>query len=350
MAESLSMELPSFALLARRAPSSQAPVAARQLSLASLTILAIALLGCGDRPSTDPASLLAARLAPAGQPANPGPIEALLANASDDRLVGVVEVARLRPGARADYERADALAAPLRTEYGGSLRLRTRVLGALLGDEVQDEVRVAIYPSVARFVALLQDPRYEQIARIERDAVERKSVLYGFDPIRISEPTGTFRVPELEGLSRDRAREILQERIPPTIREGNVETVLDLVVDDSPDEFFMVNLLEYRDLAVYPDGQYPGSTGIEAANRYNAIVLPALAARRSGVIFFVAVAGVLVGDRPTWQQVGIVRYASAHAIIDMIFDPVAQAGLVHKFASIEATEALYTRGEMFPWP
>ncbi len=41
-----------------------------------------------------------------------------------------------------------------------------------------------------------------------------------------------------------------------------------------------------------------------------------------------------------------VRYSSVDAILDMIFDPDFQAASIHKFAALEDTQAMYTRGEV----
>lgn len=302
-----------------------------------------------DEGAPDAAHTLAARLATTSQDAHLDAITSLLGQ-PDGGAIGVVHVVRLKPGSEAAFARVEEKLAPLRAAHGGTVRLRARVQGAVIGDEHQDAVRVELYPSAAAYVALLEDDGYGALAREERAAVEAKVLTYGLDPIRLGDPTGTFRVPELEGLSREDAGALLDARIPPALREGNREAVIDLVVDDGPDEFFMVNLMDFRDVALYPDGQFPGSTGLEAANRYNALVLPQLARRNSGVVFFMNVAGVLVGDRATWEQIGIVRYASAHAIVDMILDPGFQAGAIHKFASLEATQALHTRGELLAWP
>lgn len=313
-------------------------------------LLVVGAIACGNDGAGDADQALAARLATGTQTADLNALAALRARAGDG-AIGVVHVVRLAPGGAAGYARFEGLLAPLRTAYGGTVRLRTHVEGIVIGDQRWDEVLVEIYPSAAAYVASLEDDGYAAAAREERAAVEAKTLLYGVNPLDLPAPTGTFRAPELEGLSRDEANALLDARIPPSLRgDANRETVVDLLVDDRPDEFFNVNLLDFRDVAAYPDGLFPGSTGLDANNRYNAVVLPELAQRNGGPVYFMNVAGVLVGDRSTWEQVGIVRYASAHAMVDMILDPDFQAGAVHKFASLEATEALYTRGELLSLP
>jgi len=311
------------------------------IRLAGVSLLTGLLLACGD--GSPPPLSTEERLATDSQPVHADAL-ATLRSAPPDQRVTIGEIVRLRPGMEDTYAAFETRTAALREQSGGRLLVSTSIQGVLVGEDPFDLVRVVEYPTASAYLAGIESDAYLEAARLERAAVEKKTLLYGV-AITFPRATGEFANPEFAGLTRAEAERLVDDRGDPD-GEGNREVIVDMIVEDRLDEFFMVNLLDYRDLAVYPNGEFPGSTGREADARYNAVSRPAIESRNGGVRYVVRVDGVLVGDHPDWELMATVRYASVDALLDMTLDPVFQAALVHKFAALEATEVFYTRGRV----
>ncbi|MEM9351874.1 MAG: hypothetical protein AAGA92_02585 [Planctomycetota bacterium] len=117
---------------------------------------------------------------------------------------------------------------------------------------------------------------------------------------------------------------------------------------DDGREFFMVNLIEYRDKALYPEelklemGDDPKS----ANNRYGRAVVPYLIRNGSFPIYTSNVRGRLIHpDGATdWDDVAIVRYRSRRDFLNMIEQIMESTSpvMVHKWASVERTQVFPT--------
>lgn len=114
--------------------------------------------------------------------------------------------------------------------------------------------------------------------------------------------------------------------------------------DDGP--VFMVNLMSYKAVATYADGNPDGVTGRQADDRYAPLdVLEAIGAR---MILVADVEDQLLGDRPAWDRVAIVEYPTRRSFIDMQSRPDFQAKHEHKEAGMEATFVIGC--ELASWP
>ena len=106
--------------------------------------------------------------------------------------------------------------------------------------------------------------------------------------------------------------------------------------DDGP--IWMVNLMRYHDVAQYGDGEPSDAapvSGREADDRYAPVdVLRAIGAE---VVLFGDVDTQLLGDSPRWDRVGVVRYPTRRAFIEMQQRPDFQAKHVHKAAGMAET-------------
>lgn len=102
--------------------------------------------------------------------------------------------------------------------------------------------------------------------------------------------------------------------------------------DDGP--IWMVNLMAHRERADYGDGA-GGITGEEADRRYaEAIPLQEIGAE---VVFAAEVESQLLGDAPRWDSVGVVRYPSRRAFIEMQRRDDFKAAHEHKEAALAET-------------
>ena len=125
--------------------------------------------------------------------------------------------------------------------------------------------------------------------------------------------------------------------------ELNAETAQQMLAAPTEGPFYMVNLIKYRERAVYPDGRDTDLTGREA----NALYSPTdfLAAIGARVVFNAAVDDQIDGDEPVWEDVAIVEYPCPLAFFAMSADPAFQARSIHKDAGVETTIVLFTQLE-----
>jgi hypothetical protein len=110
--------------------------------------------------------------------------------------------------------------------------------------------------------------------------------------------------------------------------------------DDGP--FWALNLMQYRPVADYGDGEDRGRSGREADDAY--APLGPLEAIGAMVAFHADVVGQPLGD-PTWDRVGIVRYPSRAAFFAMQQREDFKAKHVHKEAGMAQTIVLSCRPE-----
>jgi len=141
----------------------------------------------------------------------------------------------------------------------------------------------------------------------------------------------------------------------PTPRYGQVDrSYLTTLATTPPDEdgpVWMVNLMKYRDVAEYRDGDEEGAapiSGREADDLYTPI--EALTAVGAEIVFAGDVDQQLLGEAPTWDRIGVVRYPTRRAFVDMQSRPDFIAKHVHKDAGMEQTIVMGCRPIDVPSP
>ena len=105
-----------------------------------------------------------------------------------------------------------------------------------------------------------------------------------------------------------------------------------------PDEdgpVWMVNLMKYREVARYADGRESTISGLEADDEYSPI--DSLRAIGAEPVFFGTVDQQLLGDAPIWDRIGVVKYPTRRAFIDMQSRPEFKTSHEHKEAGMEQT-------------
>jgi uncharacterized protein (DUF1330 family) len=123
--------------------------------------------------------------------------------------------------------------------------------------------------------------------------------------------------------------------------------------DDGPDgPVTMVNLLKFKDRAVYPeDSGEPARSGSEAYALYEkAFSVTVGTVSQANIIYNGDVGLVFIGEPGTaptdWDRVLIVRYPSRGHFLAMMRDETYRAALVHRYAAIERTVLLQCGTEM----
>lgn len=125
--------------------------------------------------------------------------------------------------------------------------------------------------------------------------------------------------------------------------EKNIQYMRNLVASDTGDEFLMVNLMNYREKALYPPGS-PWSDdpdALAADARYAEKIVPLLLKRASHPVFVAPISGVFIieGVWGNWDSVAVIRYRSARDMLEMIVEmSELDDVVVHKWASMEQTQ------------
>ncbi|HUS23830.1 MAG TPA: hypothetical protein VM369_02700 [Candidatus Binatia bacterium] len=138
------------------------------------------------------------------------------------------------------------------------------------------------------------------------------------------------------------------ERNAAGAREGDghlLERLHTLADSDDGKEFYMLNLIRFREQALYPPGSPYTGSALDADARYNRAIAPLLLRHGNVPVFIGAPEGRFLdqaGDME-WQRIAIVRYRSRRDLLEMVADLAGKPVGVHKWASIERTQVFPVR-------
>ncbi|MBK9623364.1 MAG: hypothetical protein IPO38_02045 [Rhodocyclaceae bacterium] len=113
-----------------------------------------------------------------------------------------------------------------------------------------------------------------------------------------------------------------------------------LAASDDGNEFFMVNLIKYRQKALYPPGSDYDDSALAADSRYNRALVPYLLKFGGVPVFVGSPQGRFIdksGDME-WDRVAVVRYRSRRDLFKMAHEIAPLGVAIHKWASIERTQ------------
>ena len=106
----------------------------------------------------------------------------------------------------------------------------------------------------------------------------------------------------------------------------------------------MLNLVKFRDRAIYPEGHElagAGLTGAEAYQRYGAETAPIIARLGAAIVWRGAFQSVLIGPQEeAWDEVFVARYPTAHTFLEMVTDPVYRQAVVHRQAALATSRLI----------
>jgi hypothetical protein len=114
----------------------------------------------------------------------------------------------------------------------------------------------------------------------------------------------------------------------------------DLTQNDDGREYYMVNLLKFRKMALYPEGTSFGDDPLAANDRYNRAIIPLLFKHGGHPVFLGQVQGCFIHPEQAddWDQVGMVRYRSRRDMLKMAVEIAGLGVDIHKWASLEKTQ------------
>ena len=157
-------------------------------------------------------------------------------------------------------------------------------------------------------------------------------------------PMDTQEAEELLAQMRRRAgRDDPSDGPEPTL----VAQFRELARSDDGREFWMVNLLAFRERAGYPPELAAGwgDDPMAANSRYNRAIIPHLLRHGGHPVFATRVTGRFINDAdaPIWDQVAVVRYRSRRDMLRMAVDLAGTGEDVHKWAALERTQVFPVR-------
>ena len=119
-----------------------------------------------------------------------------------------------------------------------------------------------------------------------------------------------------------------------------------LVETDYRGPLQFVNLLAFRERAIYPAGHElagAGLSGADAYGRYGEIALEQVGRHGGRLILYNDVHQALIGQMRQWDQILVIEFTGTSAFVDMIRDRDYQASLVHRDAGLAEVVILITQ-------
>lgn len=122
----------------------------------------------------------------------------------------------------------------------------------------------------------------------------------------------------------------------------------ELTKNDDGREFYMVNLLKFRQRALYPADSPFDDDPLAANARYSRAILPLLLKHGGHPVFLGPVQGRFLhpDGADDWDQVGIVRYRSRRDMLKMALEVAALEVDIHKWAALEKTQVFPVKPTM----
>ncbi len=119
----------------------------------------------------------------------------------------------------------------------------------------------------------------------------------------------------------------------------------ELTKNDDGREYYMVNLLKFRQKALYPKGSSWGDDPMAANDRYNRAIVPLLLKHGGHPVFASQVQGRFLHPAAAedWDQVAMVRYRSRRDMLKMAVEIAGNGSDIHKWAALEKTQVFPVR-------
>lgn len=114
------------------------------------------------------------------------------------------------------------------------------------------------------------------------------------------------------------------------------EQLAALVAQAGDGPIVMLNLLKFRERAVYKDGRETNLTGREAYMLYGEQMAPHVVARGGKLHFQGAIGSLVIGEAgELWDVAALMEYPSAKAFVEIATSPEVAAFAVHREAGLE---------------
>ena len=112
---------------------------------------------------------------------------------------------------------------------------------------------------------------------------------------------------------------------------------------DDGKPIYMLNLLKFREQAVYPDGRETTLSGAQAYALYGRAVSKMVAEAGGKLVFSAGVRGLLIGEvEGPWDSVAIMMYPSFKVMDEILGSPAYAEIHVHRDAGLEGQVLIET--------
>ena len=232
-------------------------------------------------------------------------------------------------------------AAALWESVGASERFQSESFEQMIGERLLNQTQVIEFPNVMVLLSAIDTPAFTDLMNALAAASDDHAWVIGEQLSLPFEPSGSYFDPSLQNLQRSDPLPMLLAGAGANDEgdlNNNVEAVIDMLISDAPSPFWMVNLIDWYDLANFADGRETDLTGREADQIYGDFILPLLTRFNSFPAIAMPIAATLTADEVEWEQAAIVRYASRDAFINaFVTNPQTQEFLEYKEAGVENT-------------
>jgi uncharacterized protein (DUF1330 family) len=241
------------------------------------------------------------------------------------------------------FARYESEASALWQSIGASERFRSEMFDQIVGERGLNQTRIIEFPNIAVLLSAIDTPTFKELMNTLASASSDHAWVLGEEQELPFTPGGSYFDPALQGLDRNAAIALLISQLGDSANQDdpnsqNADAVIDMLVSDAPSPFWMVNLIDFYDVAQFPDGRDTELSGKEANDIYGGFILPVLNYYNSLPEFNMPVSVVLTLEEFQWEQVSIPRYASRDAFLNaFVLNPSVDEGLEYKWAGVENT-------------
>ena len=113
------------------------------------------------------------------------------------------------------------------------------------------------------------------------------------------------------------------------------EQLTALISRNTSKPIVMLNLLKFKEKAVYKDGRATDLTGREAYQKYADLMVPFVHSHGGRIVFTGAANGLVIGEvGEMWDMVALMEYPSAEAFAKIAMSPEVAGFGVHREAGL----------------
>ncbi|MFK8048730.1 MAG: hypothetical protein AB8B81_09870 [Halioglobus sp.] len=229
--------------------------------------------------------------------------------------------------------------APVWEAASAEQKFASTIVAELIGERPYSDVRLIEFPNILMLLDTINSQAFTDAMETLFQATSDHAWVLGRETALPFEPMGSFSDSSLLNLDKTQAQALLEQQSSKASRlESDPQVIIDMIVSDNPDPFWMVNLIDFYDEANYPDGRESDLSGKEANEIYGSAIIPRLLAYSSYPSLVMDIDIVLTRDDIGWEQAAMVRYASRDAFLRIFaLSNETEDVLIHKEAGVENT-------------
>jgi len=229
--------------------------------------------------------------------------------------------------------------APVWEAASAEQKFASTIVAELIGERPFSDVRLIEFPNILMLLDTINSEAFTDAMETLFQATSDHAWVLGRETALPFEPMGSFSDSSLLNLDKTQAQALLEQQSSKASRlESDPQVIIDMIVSDNPDPFWMVNLIDFYDEANYPDGLESDLSGKEANEIYGSAIIPRLLAYSSYPSLVMDIDIVLTRDDIDWEQAAMVRYASRDAFLRIFaLSNETEDVLIHKEAGVENT-------------